>query len=154
MWPADHGDQVLRLGKLWHLACTYLYILIVLMCCMTYFYTAMHFMVVSVATKVNFLGLESILLSKFKVYCIYFASLCWLILCSAWPIATLQCTSWSCPWPLRSLSWLWSAAGLSKMVLQSFHAFNFIKKCLFLCPKHVFWFKNTQKEFFKNGLLR
>ena len=33
--------------------------LIVLMCYMTYFITGMHFMAVSVATKINFLGLEN-----------------------------------------------------------------------------------------------
>ena len=33
--------------------------LIVLMCYMTYFNTASHFMAMSVATKINFLGLEN-----------------------------------------------------------------------------------------------
>ena len=44
-----------------------LFMLILVMCYMTYFSTAFHFMAMSVATKVNFVGLENFCMLMFIV---------------------------------------------------------------------------------------
>ena len=75
------------------------------MCYMTYFNTAMHFMAMSEATKINFFGLENFCL--LYIHCTYFAFSCWSFWCAAWPTLTLLCTSWPWPRPPRSTSWGW-----------------------------------------------
>ena len=102
-------DQVLALGKLLHgvnstklhLPC--LFMLIGFMCYMTSFNPASHFMAMSVAPKIDFLGLENfkmlhisssvpLLANRFDVQ----HDLLWHL-----------CTSSPCPWPPRSTSCGW-----------------------------------------------
>ena len=89
----------------------WIFMTIVLMCYMTYFNTAFHFMSVSVATKINFLWVENSKQISWgwrslnNVHYICFAFLCWSFWCAACPTSTLQCTSCPCPWPPWSTSW-------------------------------------------------
>ena len=80
--------------------------LIVLMCCMTYFNTAIPFIHGHVqAHQDQLLGVGELL---HAVHCIYFVSSYWSFWCAAWSTLTLLYTPWPCLRPPRSSCWTWT----------------------------------------------